>query len=71
MELAMQIVSNDKTVGNDTMQDLKKFNTQSLSTQGKKGEQIVSMLPAIKKAFDFLGDDIVGLHTENAALKNK
>ena len=29
------------------------------------------MMPAIKKAFNFLGDDIVELFTENDALKNK
>ena len=71
MEFAMQIISNDKTVRNDTVQDLKEFNSQSLSTQAKKGEQLVSMMPAIKKAFNLLGDDIVELTTENDALKNK
>ena len=29
------------------------------------------MMPAIKKAFNLLRDDIVDLHTENASLKNK
>ena len=71
MELAMQDVSNDKTVRNDTVQDLKEINSQSLATQAKKGEQLVSMMPAIKKAFNLLGDDIVELSTENDALKNK
>ena len=28
-------------------------------------------MPAIKKAFDLLGDDIVDLSTENDALKNQ
>ena len=37
MELAMQIIPNDKTVRNFTTQDLKEFNSQSLSTQAKKG----------------------------------
>ena len=37
MELAMQIIYTDKTVRNDTIQDLKEFNSQSLSTQVKKG----------------------------------
>ena len=45
----MQIISNDKTVGNDTIQDLKEFNQQSLTAQAKKGEQLFSMMPAIKK----------------------
>ena len=67
----MQLSSNDKTVRNDTIQDLKKFNSQSLTTQAKKGEQLVSMMPAIKKAFNLLGDDIVDLYTENDTLKNK
>ena len=29
------------------------------------------MMPAIKKSFDFLGDDIVDFSTEIGALKNK
>ena len=71
MELAMQIISNDKTVRNDTVQVLKEFNQQSLTTQVKKGEQLVSMMPAIKKAFNLMGDDIVELSAENDTLKNK
>ena len=71
MQLAMQIISNDKTVRSDTIQDLKQFSQQSLTTQAKKGEQLVSMMPATKKAFNLLGDDIVELSTENDALKNK
>ena len=71
MEKAMQIIFNDKTVKNDTVQDLKEFNQQSLTTQAKKGEQLVSMMPAIKKAFILLGDDIVELSTKNDALKNQ
>ena len=71
MELAVQIISNDKTVRNHTVQDLKEFDQQSLTTQAKKGEQLVSMMPAIKKAFNLLGDDIVELSTKNDALKNK
>ena len=34
----MQLSSNDKIVRNDTIQDLKEFNAQSLTTQAKKGE---------------------------------
>ena len=67
----MQIVSTDETVRNDTIEDLKEFNSQSLATQAKKGEQLVSMMPANKKAFNLLGDDIVELSTDNDALKNK
>ena len=47
MELAMQIISNDKPLKNDTIQDLKEFNSQFLTTQAKKGEQLVSMMPDI------------------------
>ena len=67
----MQISSTDKTVRNNIIEDLKEFNTQSLNTQAKKGEQLVAMMPAIKKAFNLLGDDIVDLSTENDALKEK
>ena len=65
MELAMQIISNDKAVRNDTIQYLKEFNQQSLTTQAKKEEQLVSMTPAIKKAFNLIGDSIVELSVEN------
>ena len=71
MELAMQLISSDQTVRDDTIQDLKDFNQQSLTTQAKKGEQLITMMPAIKKAFNLLGDDIVDLSTENDAFKNK
>ena len=67
----MQLISSDQTVRNDTIQDLKDFNQQSLSTQARKGEQLTSMMPAIKKAFNILGDDIIELSTENDVLKNQ
>ena len=35
MELAMPIISSDKTVRNDTVNDIKEFNNQSLATQAK------------------------------------
>ena len=71
MDLAIQLIANDKTVRSDKVQDLKEFNNQSLATQAKKCEQLVSTLPAIKKYFILLGDDIVDLSTENDALKNR
>ena len=64
----MQIISNDKTVRNDTIQDLIEINQQSLITQG---EQLVSMMPAIERAFNLKGDDIVELGVENKSLKNQ
>ena len=67
----MQLISTDQAVRNDTIQDLKDFNQQSLSTQAKKGEQLTSMMSAIKKAFNLLGDDIIELSVENDALKNQ
>ena len=67
----MQLISSDQTVRNDTIQDLKDFNQQSLSTQAKKGELLTGMMPAIKKAFNVLGDDIIELSTENDVLKNQ
>ena len=67
----MEIISIDQTIRSEIVQDLKDFNSQSLSTQAKKGEQLVNMMPAIIKAFNLLDDDIVELSTENDALKNK
>ena len=71
MELDMQLISSDQTVRNDTIQYLKDFNQQSLSIQAEKGEQLTSMMPAIKKAFNLLGDDIIELSVENDTLKNQ
>ena len=71
MELATQIGSTNQKVRNNTIQDLKDFNQQSLSTRAKKGEMLVSMMPAIKEAFTLMGNDIVDLSTENDALKEK
>ena len=71
MDLAIQLISTDQTVGNDTIQNLKEFNQQSLSTRSKRGEELTSMIPAIKKAFNILGDDIIELSTENDVLKNQ
>ena len=67
----MQISSTNQKVRNNTIQDLKDFNQQSLSTRAKKGEQLVSMMPAIKEAFNLMGNDIVELSTENDTLKNQ
>ena len=67
----MQIGSTNQKVRNNTIQDLKDFNQQSLSTRAKKGEQLVSMMPAIKKAFTLMGNNIVDLSSENDALKEK
>ena len=67
----MQIISNDKTVRSNTVQDIKDFNSQSLATQAIKGQHIVSIMPAIEKAFDLMGDDTLELSTENESLKNK
>ena len=71
MDLAMQLISPDKTVGNEPVQDSKVLNLQSLTIQAKKGEHLVSMMPAIKKAFDLMDDGIGDLSTENDALKSK
>ena len=69
MELAMQVISNDETVRSNTVQNLKDFESQCLVAQVKKGEQTVSMMPAIKKAFDLMSDHIVELSTRNESLK--
>ena len=71
MDLAVEFISNDKTLRNAIMADLKEFNNQSLASQAKKGEQLVYIMPANKKAFSLLGDDIIELSSENDALKDK
>ena len=55
MDLTIQIISNDQTVRSETVHNLKDFNSQSLATQVKKREQLVGIIPAIKKAFCFFG----------------
>ena len=65
----MQSISYDNTVRSNTVQDLKDFISNSSSTQAETGEQLVSMMPAIKTAFDLMGDDIVELSRENEPLK--
>ena len=50
----MQIISSDQTVRNDTIEGLKEFNSQSLATKAKRGEELVSMMPAIKKLLIYL-----------------
>ena len=67
----MHFFSNDQTVRSNTVQDSQYFNSQSLSTQAKTGKHLVSVMLAILKAFDFMGDDIVELSAENDNLKNK
>ena len=49
----MQLISNDQTVRNKTVQHMKDFNSRSLATQAKKGEQLVSLMPAIKKLSNY------------------
>ena len=71
MDLTIQIIANEKTNRSDTVHDLKEFNNQSLATHAKKGEQLVSMVPAVKNAVNLLRDVIVELSTQNDALKNE
>ena len=67
----MQIISSDRAVRKDSIQGLKDFNQQYLTTQVKKGEQLVSMMPAIIENFNSMGDNLVDLSTKNGALKIK
>ena len=71
MELAMQIISNDKTVGSISVQNIKETNSKSLSTQAKMCENLVSMMPAIKIAFGAMGDGLVESSTKNESLKKQ
>ena len=71
LDLAMQPISYDQTVRSDTVWDLKDINTQSLKTQNKKRKQLVSLMPAIKKALGLNDDDMVEISTKKGALENK
>ena len=70
MDLALQIISNDNTVRSKRVQDLKDFNSESLATQAKKSEQVVSMMPANGSTFVLKGDDVVEVSAENHFLTN-
>ena len=48
MELAKRKISNNKTVKNKTLQDIKDFSAQLIGRQVKKAEHIVFMMPATK-----------------------
>ena len=67
----MQLISNSKTVGSNTVQILKGFHSQSLPTRAKRRKICFYDAYYLKKAFDFMGDDIVELSTENETLKNR
>ena len=67
----MQTISYDKTVRIIIVQCLKEFNSQTLSTQAKREEQLVSLTPANKKALGLMGDVILELSTENKSLRSK
>ena len=66
----MQIISIDQSVKSNTVQVLKEFSSLCLVTQAKRGEQLVYMMPAIKKSFVLMGDNIVELSEENETLKS-
>ena len=65
----MQIIFYDISVRSNTVQDLKELSPQSLATEAKEGKQLLSMMPAIRKSFEFLGADIGELSTDNKSLK--
>ena len=51
MGLAMQIISTDRTVRIDTIEDLKEFNSQFLTTQAKKRRAISFYDACYQKSF--------------------
>ena len=67
----MQTIFNDEIVRSKTVKILNVFGTQLLATQARKGEHLVSTMPAFKKTFDLMGVEIVDLSTENELLKTK
>ena len=70
MEIAMQIVSSDKTVRSDTKE--KKRIQQPIFNYSSEKRRAISFHDACyQENFNLLRDDIVELHTENENLKNK
>ena len=67
--MAMQIIANDETVRSNTVQGSKRFNSQSLATPAEKVEKLVLLMPAIKKVFDLMADDIVEIPTKTRILE--
>ena len=55
LEVAMQNFSNNKAVRNDTVQDLKEFNSQTLATQAKQRGAVSFCDDCYKKSFRFNG----------------
>ena len=50
----MQLISTDQTVTDNTIQDLKDFNQQSLSTQAKKRRTVDKYDASNQKSFQFV-----------------
>ena len=71
MELSLQINSNDKISRCDTVQGIKDFSSQSLSTQAKKGKQLDSMMPAVENICGLNGVETKEIFAENKSLKNE
>ena len=55
MEPAGQIISDDKNLRSNRVQDSGDFNSQSLATQAKKGDRLVFYDAYFQKAFYFNG----------------
>ena len=71
MELAMQTFSNDKSMRYDTVQTFENLTSRPLVTKAEKGEDLISMMFAIKKVFVLMDGHIVERATENKILKSR
>ena len=49
----------------------KRFEQSIFNNTNQKSEQFVSTMPAVKKDFSLLGDNIIDIFAENDALKDK
>ena len=61
MELALQIISNDETVRNDTIQDLKEFNPKNFNNSNEKRGTISFYDACYQKSFQFNGGRYDGI----------
>ena len=64
MVSAIQFASNDKFTRKQTVQGSKDYKTQSLTTQIKREEKVVGMLPATKEGCSIIKDGFLELKFE-------
>ena len=71
MDLAIQLASNCKKLGGETIQESEDYKSQPLQAQVIRGEELVALLPAIRKRYNSLEDEIMELTIGNIIMENR